>query len=415
MSAKIESTTRPGLSVLLKNKIGKLNKRFSSRSKSSPALMMIDSNIQSSLVTLVNNGNNKPIKISKEPIPDCQLIIDLSILKGNELNKAVQHLIHTLFSDWVSPESLENDLKIERVSGAMTNAVFFVTVGSKRMLLRVYGVGCEQILDRNKELDWLSRLSQLHIGPKLLGTFGNGRFEEYLPSTTLTRNDIREPIISKQIASRLYQLHSIVDTFPPSATEKLEVWTNIDKWYHALSTEAIPKLLAKDAKLQEKIDVHFDLVKLRNEIKLCKIILQKNKSPIVFAHNDTQYGNILKINGTNELVVIDFEYAGYNPRAFDIVNHFCEWMYDYHSNEPATMVEANYPTTEQQLAFLSSYSSQEDTHALMKEVQEWKMACHLFWGLWGIIQASQSEIDFDYFYYSVQRMNAFRKDLNNRV
>lgn len=90
-------------------------------------------------------------------------------------------------------------------------------------------------------------------------------------------------------------------------------------------------------------------------------------------------------------------------------------MYDYHSNEPATMVEANYPTTEQQLAFLSSYSTQEDTQALMKEVQEWKMACHLFWGLWGIIQASQSEIDFDYFYYSVQRMNAFRKDLNIRV
>lgn len=207
-------------------------------------------------------------------------------MKGNELNKAVQQLISSLFSDWVSPKSLENDLKIERVSGAMTNAVFFVTVGSKRMLLRVYGVGCDQILDRNKELDWLSRLSQLHIGPKLLGTFGNGRFEEYLPSTTLTRNDIREPIISKQIASRLYQLHSIVDTFPPSTTEKLEVWSNIDKWYNALSTEAIPKLLAKNANLQEKIDVHFDLAKLRNEIELCKIILQKVKSPIVFAHND---------------------------------------------------------------------------------------------------------------------------------
>lgn len=122
----------------------------------------------------------------------------------------------------------------------------------------------------------------------------------------------------------------------------------------------------------------------------------------------------MKINGTNELVVIDFEYAGYNPRALDIVNHFCEWMYDYHGDEPAMMVEANYPTTEQQLTFLSSYSN-EDAYTLMKEVEEWKMACHLFWGLWGLIQASQSEIDFDYFYYSVQRMNAFRKDLNNRT
>lgn len=190
----------------------------------------------------------------------------------------MQELISKLFHDWVSPESLRNNLSIDRVSGAMTNAVFFVTVGSKRMLLRVYGVGCDQILDRDKELDWLSRLSQLHIGPKLLGTFGNGRFEEYLPSTTLTKDELREPTISTQIASRLYQLHSIVDTFPPSSNETLEVWTNIDKWFNSLSSEIIQKLL--------NYDTRFDLVKLRNEIELCKIILTKNKSPIVFAHND---------------------------------------------------------------------------------------------------------------------------------
>ena len=195
-------------------------------------------------------------------------------------------LIATLFSDWVSPEALEHDLKMERVSGALTNAVFFVTVGSKRMLLRVYGAGCDQLLDRNKELDWLSRLSQLHIGPRLLGTFGNGRFEEYLPSTTLTRNEIRQPEISRQIASRLYQLNSIVDTFPPSAHEKLEVWTNIDKWYNSLATEVIPRLLKKNASLQDKIDIHFDLDKLHHEIQTCKNILCDTKSPIVFAHND---------------------------------------------------------------------------------------------------------------------------------
>jgi hypothetical protein len=84
MSAKTESTTRPGLSTLLKNKIGKLNKKITSRSKSSPALMMIDSNIQSSLVTIANNSNNnKPrlyIKEEKQEdkIPHCSNVIDLS-------------------------------------------------------------------------------------------------------------------------------------------------------------------------------------------------------------------------------------------------------------------------------------------------------------------------------------------------
>jgi choline/ethanolamine kinase len=109
--------------------------------------------------------------------------------------------------------------------------------------------------------------------------------------------------------------------------------------------------------------------------------------------------------------VIDFEYAGYNPRGYDIVNHFCEWMYDYHSQESATMKLNEYPTLEQQTAFLSSYSGSENVRELLKEVDEWKMACHLFWGLWGLIQASQSEIDFDYFYYSMQRISTFRCEL----
>jgi choline/ethanolamine kinase len=201
------------------------------------------------------------------------------------LTQSIQTLIATLFSNWVSPKSLQDNLHIERVSGAMTNAVFFVTVGNKRMLLRVYGIGCEQILDRNKELDWLSRLSQLNMGPKLLGTFGNGRFEEYLPSTTLTRNDLR--LYSKPIASRLHQLHSIVETFPPNTNETLEVWINIDKWYTSLVQDRILDILAqKNASWQDQISTQLDLQKLQQEIQQCKMILSKNKSPIVFAHND---------------------------------------------------------------------------------------------------------------------------------
>lgn len=204
------------------------------------------------------------------------------------MTQSIKLLITTLFANWVSPKALQDNLHIDRVSGAMTNAVFFVTVGNKRMLLRVYGIGCEQILDRNKELDWLSRLSRLNIGPKLLGTFGNGRFEEYLPSTTLTRNDLRT--YSKQIASRFHQLHSIIETYPPQHNEKLEVWTNIDKWYISLVEDCIlDKLAKKNGSWQDQIDAKFDLIKLNQEIQQCKLILSENTSPIVFAHNDVSF------------------------------------------------------------------------------------------------------------------------------
>ncbi|CAO0798973.1 unnamed protein product [Mucor circinelloides] len=402
ISADSTTSTRPAFSNLIKHKIGKFHnarKRFSSRSKSSPALM--DSKIHPSKPAL------KRQKSITDEIPSCQTIIDLTVLKGDDLVHATRSLISTLFS----PIKDGEDVKLDRVSGAMTNAVFFVTIGStKRMLLRVYGVGCDQILDRDKELDWLSRLSQLSIGPKLLGIFGNGRFEEYLPSTTLTRQDIREPQISTQIASRLHQLHSIVETFPPAHNETLEVWANIDKWYTTITTELVPAL-SKNETWKTQLE-EIDLVQLGHDIQQCKLAC--NNSPIVFAHNDLQYGNILKINGTDELVVIDFEYAGYNPRAVDIANHFCEWMYDYHSSNSATMHLDQYPSLQEQNKFLASYLHTEDQSLVMelqKEVDQWKMSCHLFWGLWGLVQASQSEIDFDYFYYSVQRINEFRANL----
>ncbi|KAI9276273.1 kinase-like domain-containing protein [Sporodiniella umbellata] len=291
----------------------------------------------------------------------------------------------------------------------MTNAVYFVTVGQRRLLLRVYGVGCEQILDRDKELAWLSRLSQLNIGPALLATFENGRFEEYLDSTTLTRHDMRHAATSNQIASRLYQLHSIVNTFPPAHNEPLEVWQFIDKWYLALQNDVLALLIQKNPDWANTIQEHLNLSQLRTEIETCQSILLTS-TDTVFAHNDTQYGNILKVNGTGELVVIDFEYAGYNPRGYDIANHFCEWMYDYHSQEPHTMNPENYPKAEEQMRFLSAYDSQHASE-LLPEVEKWKMACHLFWSLWGFVQASQSEIDFDYFTYSLQRLNAFRHEL----
>ncbi|KAI9478112.1 MAG: kinase-like domain-containing protein [Benjaminiella poitrasii] len=311
---------------------------------------------------------------------------------------------------------------MDRISGAMTNAVFFVNADNKtRLLLRVYGNGVDQIIDRGNELTWLARLSRLNIGPKLLGVFGNGRFEEYLPSTTLTHRDMRDPETSKQIASCIRELHDIVTIYPYDKS-KLEIWNNVDKW-HNLVMSLLPALLKKSDGWAKVLGI-FNLERLTFEIEECKKLLEAVHSPIVFAHNDTQYGNVLRLEKSNELVIVDFEYSGYNPRGFDIANHFCEWAYDYHSDKPAEMKMDQFPTYEEQIRFLKAYLNTPSKHhnpdvadnsitpeSLQKEANMWLMATHLSWGLWGLIQANQSEIDFDYFLYSMQRLNAFREEL----
>jgi choline/ethanolamine kinase len=46
-------------------------------------------------------------------------------------------------------------------------------------------------------------------------------------------------------------------------------------------------------------------------------------------------------------------------------------------------------------------------HRLAREANALALASHLLWSLWGLIQASQSTIDFDYLEYSAQRLQQY--------
>lgn len=196
-----------------------------------------------------------------------------------------------MIPDW-SDVTLAN-LYLDRVSGALTNAVFIVTAfptistpSERKILLRIYGVGVDQLFQRERELYWLRLLSRLNIGAGLRGIFANGRLEQYLDSTTLTRNDIRDPATSRHIAHRLCELHSIVVTFPPSEEDKMrpEVWTNIDKWY-PIASEAAREMTKRDEEKRKIIEA-LDVEGLWAEIEELKRALKEVESPIVFAHND---------------------------------------------------------------------------------------------------------------------------------
>ncbi|GAA5857361.1 hypothetical protein JCM8547_002242 [Rhodosporidiobolus lusitaniae] len=163
------------------------------------------------------------------------------------------------------------------------------------------------------------------------------------------------------------------------------------------------------------------------------------KSRRVFAHNDTQYGNLLLVTPMTDdpreeqeierqaqreggahrrLIVVDFEYAGANPRGFDIANHFCEWQADYHHPSLSHSLSAHqpYPTRLERVRFLRAYvgcdggidapsssasssQGQEDEEGegrqdarverLLDEVRLWEPSSHAMWAVWGIVQAKE--------------------------
>lgn len=333
---------------------------------------------------------------------------------------------------------MANDLNLQRISGALTNSVYEVRApayvskilkderdvkgpGSRQpqnLLLRVYGRNVNLLIDRRKELAVVALLTSLNIGPRLFGTFANGRLEQFLNAKPLTRFDIRNSETSIQIAKRMRDLHDHVPLSDTTRLEGPEIWLSIEKWLipaldrlgemeEARTASAIdifgaPAFVLKQAihKYREWLDSQYNL---------------ENSTKLVFCHNDTQYGNILRLeppkgspllqpqNEHRQLVVIDFEYSGANPRAVDIANHFCEWMSDYHHPTKSYYIwEERYPTPTEQHTFVRSYvehGSQdleetamlEEEKELLLDVRNWRAAVSAFWGLWGIVQVPADE------------------------
>ena len=66
------------------------------------------------------------------------------------------------------------------------------------------------MISRPRELHVLHVLSsQYHIGPKVYGTFENGRVEEHFDSTALTPPEMRDLQVSSWIGARMAELHQV--------------------------------------------------------------------------------------------------------------------------------------------------------------------------------------------------------------
>jgi ethanolamine kinase len=125
---------------------------------------------------------------------------------------------------------------------------------------------------------------------------------------------------------------------------------------------------------------------------------------------------------TETVAFIDYEYATPCPAAFDIANHFAEWGgFDC----DFTVL----PTKSQRRDFLKAYMISFESFAtlpgdgptkaksaevvqlevdqIMSQVDAFRGAPGFYWGIWALIQAEISQIDFDYANYAEIRLGEY--------
>jgi len=137
-----------------------------------------------------------------------------------------------------------------------------------------------------------------------------------------------------------------------------------------------------------------------------KVELEALDSPVVFCHNDLLSANIIKQD--NSVQFIDYEYGCYNYRGFDIGNHFNEWAgfecdYSKYPSKAVQMVWIRHYLK----AFYNNEPSAIEVDQVYKEANKFALASHFYWGLWGLVQAELSNIDFDYMEYAIMRFKEY--------
>ena len=161
----------------------------------------------------------------------------------------------------------------------------------------------EHLIDRDAELQILRRLGRQNIGPRLLGTFNNGRFEEYIHAKALTPFELRQPDISRQIAKRMRELHDGIELTHEERKNGPFVWHNWNKWLtrcerivtyidgqvttDGVTTPAISRLRNRGFVCGTPWEAFKKTVdKFRLELTTLYGGIEHLKRELVFAHND---------------------------------------------------------------------------------------------------------------------------------
>ncbi|KAJ2904710.1 choline/ethanolamine kinase [Zalerion maritima] len=353
------------------------------------------------------------------------------------------NIVFTRFTDGITNTLLKAVNKREGLSKE--------EIDNEAVLLRAYGHGTDILIDRQRETQNHELLMKCGLAPELLARFENGMLYRFIRGTVTNPNDLRRPTLYKAVARRLAEWHvrvpcitktpmeaanghgmgtgeedakqAVIDNVAPGKPVP-NMWTVVQKWIMALPTDTL-------AQRERQKDLQKELERIVREMSQRPGL---GKDGLVFAHCDLLSGNIIVLlkdgtttpnPSTDENVVvsfIDYEYAVPSPAAFDISNHFAEWAgFDCDFGV--------LPTVSQRRDFISTYIYayhdykgtcgakellEKEVDKLMAEVDLFRGVPGFYWGIWALIQATISDIEFDYASYAELRLSeywAWREEL----
>ncbi|KAL4225642.1 Ethanolamine kinase [Mactra antiquata] len=347
--------------------------------------------------------SNSPVAID--------VTIDPEVIKENNLCDEVLKVLKPIRPAWFDGDKALSTLKSKVFTGGISNLLFGYYIEEKFeedvILLRIYGNGTELMIDRHLEQKNIQVLHEAGRSPPLYASFNNGIAYGFVNGVTLDANTVRDKTIARLIAEEMINVHAVK---PEGQEVKSRLW---EKMYRFLDLG--PDKFDDSDRQQKFVSTIKPKDVLRQEIDELKSHLEVLNSPVVFCHNDLLLKNVIFNEEKGQVYFIDHEYAMFNYEHFDIGNHFAEYA------GVDDLDFTRYPDKTYQLDWLRYYLEEKakfkgndpasitdkDVEICYVKSNKFALAAHLFWGLWGLVQAKNSLIDFGFLEYAQQKLDEY--------
>jgi len=268
------------------------------------------------------------------------------------------------------------DLQVSPLSGGITNKNYRIELGGKRFVLRVGRANTQLLgIDRRNERAATKAAAAAGLAPEVLYFIEPEGYllTRFVDGRPITPDEMRQPDAIRELASILQRIHALPPI--PGEFSPFQVVADYQRLAEARGSDAWPA----------------DYAHLLDRMGVIQAAFQTDPAFPTPCHNDLLNENFLREEGTGHVVVLDWEYAGMGDSYFDLANLAAQHRYD--DEQDQLLVESYFGAlTARRLARFK----------LMKCMSDFREA------MWGLLQNSISQLDFDFRGYAATYFERLR-------